>query len=214
MKQYDQTKDKRTKYSCTIYTMLNILKFDYGIVVKDDTIYKIVAYMEKIGALLPKWAYFAVIYPAMCTLINLRTWLKLKIKKSSITRWLDDKSMWWIWTKKLSASYLSLWKDDYWISTDDIRKIAKDDKGSGHNHWIKQSNSNAAWILLENWGGLVFRTWLKALREWVKLWVYYDTARTLIPADDRTAKLQKKCIALVKKRWRLITYEEFKKMLK
>ena len=45
---YDQTLDKRTKRSCTIYTMLNILKYDFGVVVKDSMIYKIVAYMESI----------------------------------------------------------------------------------------------------------------------------------------------------------------------
>jgi hypothetical protein len=66
--------------------MLNIIKYDYGIEVKDDLIYKIVSYMEYTGVLLPRGAYFSVIYPAMCKLIKLKTGLNLKVKKSSISR--------------------------------------------------------------------------------------------------------------------------------
>jgi hypothetical protein len=150
----------------------------------------------------------------MCKLIKLKTGLNLKVKKSSISRWLDDKSMWWLWAKKLSSLSIELALDDGWITMNDMKTIAKSDKGGWHNHCIKQSNKNASWTLVESWWGISYKTSLKALMEWVLLGIYYDTARTLVPADTKTEKIQAKCVAIAKKKWRYVTYEELKKMLK
>jgi len=210
---YDQTKDKRTKRSCTIYTMLNILKYDFGVVVKDSMIYKIVAYMESIGALLPNWAYFAVIYPAMCKLINMKEGINLKVKTSYISKWLDDKSMWGLWFLKLSRLSIKLSQDN-WLTIWDIQEIAKSGTWSWHNHAVKQSNLNVSWKIVDSWGADSYTTSLAALKEGVLLWVYYDRARTIVPADLRTEKIQVKCVNQAKKMWRFLTYREFTKIKK
>ena len=36
MKHYDQTLQEDTLYACTIYTMLHIIKYDYGVIVPLD----------------------------------------------------------------------------------------------------------------------------------------------------------------------------------
>ena len=202
--QYDQTKSENTKYSCTIYTMLNIIKYDFWVEVSDSIIFKIVAYMEGIGALWPKWAYFSVIYSAMVKLIEYKTWFKLKIKKSSISKWLDDKSMWALWFKKLSDLSIGLAKDDHWITTFDIQEIAKSHKWSGHNHAVKLWNVSNKWTVLDSWWGFTYHTSLAALKEGVLLDVYYDVARTLVAADERTKRLQKKYVSVAKRTWKLI----------
>ena len=200
---YNQKLDPRTKYSCTIYTMLNIIKWDYGIEVQDSTIFKIVAYMEKIWALMPKGAYFSVIYPAMCKLISWKTWLNLKVEKSSISKWLDDKSTWSLWAKRLSSLSIKL-SQDGWITVADMKEIAKSEKGSGHNHACKLWNESNQWNIIESWGWTVYKTSLAALKEGVLLWIYYDTARTLLPADDRTKRIQKKMVKKVKETWEFL----------
>lgn len=210
MKHYDQTKDNKTKYACTIYTMLNIIKYDYGVEIKDDMIFTIVAYMERIGVLLPKGAYFSVIYPAMCKYISFKTWLKLKVKESTITWGLDSFHTWGLWAKRLSSLSIALAKDDWKITVEDMQKIAAAKKGSGHNHAVKESNKNSSWILLESWWGFIYKTSLKALREWVKLWIYYDKARTIVPADEKACKIQTRCVKAAKRKKRFLTYWEFK----
>lgn len=209
MTQYNQKKHKKTRYSCTIYTMLNIIKYDYGIEIKDDIIFKIVSYMEKIGVLLPKGAIFSIIYPAMCKYINLKTWMKLKVKDWFIRAWLDDVHTWWLWAQKLSWLYIDLAKD-WVIWPSDMSAIAKDGRWSWHNHAVKKSNKNSTWKLLESWGGKVYTTSIKALKHWVNLWIYWNRARTLVPADARTVRIQLKCLKDAKNKWRFLTYKEFK----
>lgn len=206
---YDQTKQSKTKYSCTIYTMLNIIKYDFWVELKDSLIFYMVYYFEKIWALLPKWAYFSIIYPAMVKLIEWKTGFKLKVKLSQISKWLDDISMWGLWYKRLSSLSVTLSKDDWVISIEDIKEIYKSKKWSGHNHAFKQWNKSWEWTVVESWGGYTYQMDIKTLKEAEKLWIYYDNARTLLPADDRTKKFQKLLITRAKKFKRFISYEDF-----
>lgn len=211
MTQYDQTKEDFTKYSCTIYSMLNMIKYDFWVSLKDSYIYSIVYYMEKIWALLPRWAYFGIIYPAMVKLIEIQTWLKLKIKIWYISSWLDNISMWGLWAKRLSSLSISLSKD-WFLSVEDMKTIADSEKWSWHNHVVKLKHNNNEWIILDSRGGLVYWTSLEALKKWVDLWIYYDKARALIPADEKTRKVKEYCIKYVRETWRFISWERFKKL--
>jgi hypothetical protein len=206
--QYNQELQKQTWYSCTIYTMLNIIKYDYWVELKIDWILKIVIYMEKIGALLPWGAYFAVIYPAMTKLISYKTWLNLKVKKSSISVWLDNKSMWGLWFKKSSRLYKDL-ANDWVITKKDYYKISKHSKWYWHNHAVKQGNNSKKWTFLETLGWLSYTVSLKDLQYAQKIDLYYDPARTLIPWDERTKRAQKKLIKMAEERKEFISYEEF-----
>ncbi len=203
MSQYNQKEQKDTFYACTIYTMLNILKFDYWISVNIDNILWIVKYMEKLGALLPKWAYFSVIYPAMAKLLEWKTGMKFKIKVSSISAWLDNKHMWGLWFKKASKFYKELAKDQL-IDKLDIDKIKAWPKGYWHNHAWKRKT------ILETLGGYYYEMSLKTLKYAVKQDIYYDTARTIVPWDARTERIQKELIRIAKKTGKTIPYDRFK----
>ena len=43
-------------------------------------------------------------------------------------------------------------------------------------------------------------------------WLYYNSTRAFIPADDRTKKMQKFLIKVVKQKQEFMTYEEFLKI--
>ena len=204
---YDQTKQKSTLYSCSIYTMNNILLYDFWVKLQDSIIFKIVAYMEKIWALLPKWAYFSIIYPAMVKLIEMKTGLKLKVKTSSISRWLDDKSMWGLWLKKISSLYIWFVQDGEFTRWE-VDRVAWDAKGAGHNHAWKLWNKSNEGKIVESWGGFVYKCSISTLKYAVKQGLYYDTARTIVPADDFARKVQQTCVSKAKHNG-FISFDEF-----
>ena len=199
----NQRLQKDTNYACSIYTMLHILQFDYGVSVNIDNIMWIVKYMEKIWALLPKWAYFAVIYPAMVKLLEWKTGLKFWIKESYISAWLDTKHSWGLWFLKATKFYETLARDQL-IDKQDIDKIVENEKGYWHNHFWKRGN------VLESLGGYHYEMSLKTLKYAVKQWVYYDRARTIVPWDERTEEIQKRLISIAKKKWKFMSWKQFK----
>lgn len=207
MKQYDQTLQKQTGYACTVYSMLNIIKYDYGIELKVDWILKIVVYMEKIGVLFPKWAVFSVIYPAMTKLIEMKTGFKLNIKKSSISSGLDNKSMWGLWFKKASRLYKTL-SQDWQITKEDIEELVKAKGWYGHNHAWKLWNKTHKWIMIETLWGYAYTYTLDNLQRAEIMGLYYDTARTLVPWDSKTLQAQKYWVKEAKKRKQFIPIEE------
>lgn len=203
MSQYNQKLQESTYYACTIFSMLNILKYDYGIHVNIDNILWIVKYMEKLWALLPKWAYFPVIYPAMVKLLEWKTWMKFKIKKSYISSWLDAKHMWGLGFKRASKFYKELAQDQL-IDKIDIDKIKSWPKWYWHNHAWKRGS------ILETLWGYKYEVSIKTLKYAVKQWVYYDTARTIVPWDARTERIQKELIRIAKKTKKTMPYDMFK----
>lgn len=200
---YNQKEQKDTYYACTIYSMLNILRFDFGIHVNIDNILWIVKYMEKIWALLPKWAYFSVIYPAMVKLLEWKTGMKFKVKVSYISAGLDTKRMWGLGFKRSGKLYKELSKDQL-IDKLDIDKIKEWPKGYWHNHAWKRGK------ILETLGGYHYEISIKTLKYAVKQWIYYDTARTIVAWDERTEKIQKELLRIAKKTGKTMPYEKFK----
>mgnify|MGYP006995911029 CR=1 FL=1 len=211
---YDQTKDKRTLWSCTIYTILNMLRYDFCVKIEDSLILKLVAYMEKIWKLLPKWADFNIIYPAVVGLINLRYWIKLKIEKSSISKGLDDDNSWSLWVKGFSSKWLKRWTDDWLMSKDDIDWILWNIKtGSWHNHMIKKRKNSDTRMILDSWGWVKYEIKLEDLKYAMQKWLYYDTARRIVAEDEKTKLVKFRCYTLYSKLWRELTEEEFKKVI-
>ena len=203
MPQYNQKLQSETFYACTIYSMLNILKFDFWISVNIDNILWIVKYMEKLWALLPKWAYFSVIYPAMVKLLEWKTWMKFKVKVNYISAWLDTKHAWGLWFKRASKFYKTLAKDQL-IDKIDIDKIKEWPNGYWHNHSWKRGK------VLETLGGYYYEMSLKTLKYAVKQWIYYDTARTIVAWDTKTENIQKELVRIAKKTGKTMPYENFK----
>lgn len=203
MPSYNQRLQGQTAYACTIYTMLNILQFDYWVVVKIDNILWIVNYMEKIGALMPKGAYFWVIYPAMVKLLEWKTGLKFKVKKWYISQGLDSKYAWGLWFLKATKYYETLARDQL-IDKEDIDLIIKNKKGYGHNHFWKRGT------IIESLWGYHYKVDINTLKYAVNKWVYYDSARTIIPWDERTKKIQKRLIEIAKNTKKPMIWERFK----
>lgn len=215
MELYDQTKQRKTFYSCTVYTILNMLKFDFCVKIEDDMILRLVAYMESIWKLLPRWAYFDIIYPAVVGFINLRYWIKLKVEKSFISKGLDTTHSWSLWIKGFSSTWLKRWTDDWIMSREDIDWIlANVTNGSWHNHMIKRRKSKDIWIIIDSWGWVAYTIKLDDLKYAMGRGLYYDTARRIVPADNFTKELKKECLFQYKRLNRVLTYQEFKTIKK
>lgn len=208
MAYYDQTLQKQTFYACTIYTILNILKYDFWVHVDLDWILKTVMHMEKIWALLPKGAYFAIIYPAMALYLWNQLKIKLKVKESYISEWLDSISMWWLGFKKWSKLYKELSRDgrmSYW----DVDRISKADSSFYHNHWRKESNKTGIWIMVESRFGYPYWFAMWVLKNALKKDLYYDKARTLIPDGLESRLIQERTIQEAKRLWRTLSIKEY-----
>ena len=188
---YDQTKNSLTRYSCTFYWALNILYYDYGIIVNEKWILKFVKSLQVAGYLLPWGAYTSVMYKAVQTYIRVTHGIKLNIVSQDIRNGLDNKRMWWVGIKKLSTFYVGLQKDGN-ISQEDIKAIIQRNKWSGHhNNWKK-----GKWV--DPWGNLRYSMSLEVLKYGVNQELYYPTARTFEPADENARLIQKYCLEIRK----------------
>lgn len=207
---YNQTKQETTKYSCTVYTFLHLILLDFGVRIPDDMIIKFVYYLEKIWVLvLNKWASFSIIYPAMVKYVNWKYWVKLEVKTSSISAWLDDISAWSLWIKKLTTQGQKLWTSDWVFTKEDVDKSLTFKNAYGHNHWVKKGNKSDKWIIFDSWNGVNYECDLETLKYWVTKNLYYDTSRAIVPKDEFTKRLQKALIFKAKKKWDTLTIEEF-----
>ena len=207
---YNQTKQETTKYSCTVYTFLHLILLDFGVRIPDDMIIKFVYYLEKIWVLvLNKWASFSIIYPAMVKYVNWKYWVKLEVKTSSISAWLDDISAWSLWIKKLTTQGQKLWTSDWVFTKEDVDKSLTYKNAYGHNHWVKKGNKSDKWIIFDSWNGVNYECDLETLKYWVTKNLYFDTSRAIVAKDEFTKRLQKALIFKAKKKWDTLTIEEF-----
>lgn len=199
----NQRLQKETKVACTLYTMLNIIKYDYKVTVKLDWVLKLVYYMEKIGALLPDWAYFSVIYPAMVKVLEWKTGFKFKVKVWYISVWLSDNYARGLWFRRASKFYETLARDQL-IDKSDVDKIVEYKKGGWHNHCFKRGH------IIESLGGYYYKIEQSTLKYAVKQWIYYDTVRTIVPWDFRTNKLKERLNEIYKNTWKYMSWEQFR----
>lgn len=209
MEIYNQTKQKDTKYACTVYTFLNIMLLDYWVKIKDWYAIKFVYYLEKVGALiLTQWAVFSVIYPIMVKYVNVRYWINLKIKTSSISQGLDEISSWSLWLKKLTIKWQKLGTSDWEFTKEDVDMAIKFNNAYWHNHLWKK------WVIVDSYGAVDYKCNLDTLKYGVTKDLYYDTWRAIIPGDSFTQKVKDKLIEKAKftKRW--ATEEELSYIIK
>lgn len=199
----NQRLQKETWYACTLYTMLNIIKYDYKVTVKIDWVLKLVNYMERIGALLPNGAYFSVIYPAMVKVLEWKTGLKFKIEVWYISQWLSDDYWRGLWFKHANKFYQSL-AEDWELTKDDIDQIKKNNKWAGHNHMLKRN------IIVESLWGYYYEVTPETLKYAVEQWVYYDTARTILPWDERTEYRKKRLNEIYTATWKYMSWEKYR----
>jgi len=199
----NQRLQTETKVACTLYTMLNIIKYDYKVTVKIDWILKLVVYMEKIGALLPMWAYFGVIYPAMVKVLEWKTGFKFKVKVWYISQWLSDDYGRGLGFKKASKFYETLARDKL-IDKSDIDQIKAKKWWGWHNHMIKRD------LIVESLGGYYYKITKDTLKYAEREWIYYNTARTIVPWDKRTIELKERLNKIFKHTWEYMSWEQFR----
>jgi len=205
MPTYNQLAQEQTNYSCSVFWFLNWFKYSCWVELKVDWILKIIIYMEKIWALLSKWAYASVIYPALIKYVDYKTWLKFNIVTTDITR-IDREKGRIIWFKKANSQYVTLSKD-LKVTFEDTDKIIESKWWSWHFHFIKRD------VIIESLGWYPYRISKEVLLYAFMNWLYYQNARTFEPSDEYTEVTQKKLIGLVKDRsswtnYKFISYEE------
>lgn len=201
---YNQLAQKQTHYSCSLYAFYNIILYDYWIKLNVDEMLNTTAYFIKIKTLL-KWGASAwIIYPSLVKYVEKKTGFKLKIVKWDITR-LDNKKWWILWFKKANSTYIKLSKDKL-VTMSDIDKVANTKEGYWHFHMWKRD------VVLESLWGYPYRL-RKATVVYAYInWLYYSSTRAFIPADERTAKMQKLLIKTAKEKWKFMTYKQFLKI--
>ena len=78
---YNQLLDKQTHYGCSLYALLNQVKYDYWVIIPQDIILSTLLYLEKIWVFFPtKWASAPAIYPAIKKYIKFKLWLDFTIE--------------------------------------------------------------------------------------------------------------------------------------
>ena len=214
MELYNQKKQDETNYACTIYTFCHIILFDYWIRIDDHLIIKFTYVLEKLWVFFRlSWAKFDVIYPAMVKYVNVRYWINLKIKQSTISKWLDEVSTWSLWLKRLTIKGQKLGTDDWVFTKDDVDKALTFKNAYGHNYCVKKGKA-WLWIVIDSYNWVHYNCDIEVLKYWVTKWLFYDTARAIIPWDAFTERLQKSLIYKAKKFWRALNEEELKNTIK
>ena len=203
-KVYNQLAQKQTHYSCSVYAFLNIIKYDYWIEIKVGNILNIIIYMEKIGALLKWWASANIIYPALVKYVEWKTGFKMKTIKWNIST-IDSKKWWVLWYKRSNKTYIEL-SEDWEITKEDVDKIVKTKKWYWHFHVWKRN------VILETLWGFPYKMKKSNLKYSESKDLYYYSTRAFIPRDERTEKMQKFLIKVVRQKQEFMTYEEFLKI--
>jgi hypothetical protein len=203
MTNYNQLNDKYLKNSCTIHSLLNIMKYMYWIQVNTNFIMKVAIFFDKLWVFFPSWwAVFDTIYRSFVYEMNSKLWLEFKLYTTTLN-WLDwdDTRSYWIWIKKYSSSKWKELETD-WASKEEVDAIIWNNKGTWHNvvwDWSK------GWYLINSDWKPPKKFSLFILKYAVNKWLIWNTWRTIIPADEFTKKVTDITIQMAKneKRWKL-----------
>lgn len=179
-----------TRNWCTIYTLFWIIMDQWHLILFNEEVIKVLRQAEEEKVWWEAWwAYFSKIYDWFVWYIFLLLNVKLRVKEVSI---LSDEfeyliSQWYsfgLWLKKANSTYVELVKD-WELSQDDVTKIFSSWKWTWHNHRYFK------WYIIEslNLQDNTIKLSLEALREAVRLWLYYQTARTLMPSWEEAEKI-------------------------
>jgi len=199
LNQYD---NYYTRNSCSITSLLLILRFNYGIFVHPSRLIDICVYFEKLWAWSEKWwAVFSVIYKVFVWALNRKLKLKFKVDTQQIANLAkNDKRAFWLWIKGYSTLKYKKVTEDWIINKNDIDYLATWEWWVWHN-------------LIWDWNGLFKDTnWrpaakmsLEVLQYWYKKNLFRNNIRTIEPADDETSEICALCIEMYdhERKWKL-----------
>ena len=181
---YDQTKDKYLRNSCTIMSLLHIMKYNFWIQVEPSFIMKVAIFFDKLWVWFPEFgAYFSVIYKAFINELNKKLWLNFKLEKQYISTFKWDTRTWWVWVK----NYSKLWKiaEDRWeLKYYDI-EMMRTYAWKTYFHNLVYDGSKWGYLINSAWKK-PFKCKLSLLKQLQSDWFAYDPMRTIEPATNFT----------------------------
>lgn len=184
---YNQNLTNNFEGDCTIFTLYQIIYLQYWIKVKYTMIDKTVDLAFKALVLLRWGAVFSTIYKWYAKKIYEKTWIQIEVIKAYIDSvkfedMLRNDIYFGIWLKNWNKAYLNAikkWK----LTKTDIIDMKDMWWWFWHNHVYWQ------WKIYEVYTGQEVECSLETLRLWVKMWLWYSPARTLVPIWTKFNKL-------------------------
>lgn len=184
MENYNQNNQQYTRMACTIYTLCNIIKYNFWIVVVDNFIIRLCKYFESINVWSPiQWAIFAIIYPAFIKNLNSKLWLNFRLVSWNINTLSNtDTNCWWVW-----MIHYHNWQQliiDWVFSQDDVDQFNKYNwQTFEHNIW--RDGSDWWYLINTDWWNPI-KCSIDTLKYMVKTWILWGAIRTIQPADEMT----------------------------
>jgi len=209
---YTQYEEYYLRNACSIITLLNILKFNFAIVVRPTFIIKTAVFFERLGLFNPaSWASFSSIYKMFVWELNRRLWLNFEVIVNQISKLTqDDRRSYWVWIKWYWTVKWNRIKADWFITRDEMDYLASFSWGVGHNLLF---DNDAWWKIIDTDWNKNVRMPLSVLKYWLSLGIFWDNIRTISPADEYTNIITHYTIKLfiAEKKWKLSEYLEVNK---
>ena len=209
---YNQYAEYYFRNACSIVTLLNILKFNFAIIVRPTFIIKTAIFLERLWFFNPsKWASFWPIYKMFVWELNRRLWLNFGVVLNQISKLTqEDKRSYWVWVKWYWTVKWNRIKKDWMIDEVDMDYLATFKWWVGHNLLF---DNDVWWVVVDtNWWKNV-RMPLAVLKYWLKLWLFFDNIRTISPIWEYTALVTHFTVRLfiAEQKWKLDEYLEANK---
>ncbi len=181
---YNQKEQIRTRNACTIYTMLDIMLYNFWIKVELNFILKVCVYLENLWVWSEKnWAVFKIIFNTAVKEINKKLWLNFLLIEKTITSLNEtDKRTWAVWTPKLTKEWYVYIRDSI-LTFDEWKKL---NESLSKAFW--HSMTWDSWILLDHFWNKI-DCHLSNMKELVKIWWLWDTIRTFQEWDELTKQV-------------------------
>jgi len=192
---YNQYTDKYLRNSCSLVTLLNIMKYRYAIIVIPSFIMTTAIYFEQLWKRFSdSWATFSVIYKAFVLEMNSKLQLNFKVVTKQINTlkpW--DNVTYGVWIKGYSTYKWSKIKKSWEITKSDIDYLVT------FKWWVWH---NVAWDWSWGWY-LVDTDWwkntkmsLEVLKYWHEQGLFFTNIRTINTVNLETKKVTELCIRL------------------
>lgn len=189
MKTYNQNVFNDFPWDCTIVSLWQMVRMQYGITVPYTTIDKTVNLAFKAWTLFRAGAIFTIIYSWWIGKINKKLETNFKIHRTYINssdfkEKVEEGRYFGIWLKHWNKAYLNAIKKGF-LNIDDIDEIVEQGWWFWHNH-----------VFGKTWLHEVY-TWkridinIEILRYWVKKGLWYLPARCIVPWTNQDKLVEK-----------------------
>ena len=206
---YNQYSSPTTKNSCSIVSFFNIFKYKYAIIVYNNFFIGFSIYLDKLGLFnIKEWWIFSIVDNAIVNTINKKLDLDFKLVTKSLNSLKEsDQGIYQLWVKWYSTKKFNTIKADWKIT------LAEMDYLKTFTGWIWHAVTWGKWYFIDTDWGKNTKMSLEVLKYGVKLWLFWNTIRTIEPNDRITKKVCELTIRLfqAEKKGRLDEYLDMNK---